>query len=129
MQRYSLADGHVDWAREDGYLRVVEAGNPQTPEEMAQYFAAMERARIAMRLDAVLITAQASGPSPTSPHWKAIREARWKALAETTARRIAVLVDEELAVTRVQMTALSVRAPVRAFTSEADAVRWLRGAT
>lgn len=124
-ERYPLGDegGHALFQTFPRYLRVEEHGNPLDAEEMTRYFAAVERA--ASPLGALLIVAQKTGDRPLSPHWKAIREARWKALAASRIKRIAVLVDDELGVSRVQMTAVSMKAPVRAFVDQRAAIAWL----
>jgi hypothetical protein len=124
-ERYPLADGHATFRREVGYLRVEEHGNPADADEMARYFAAIERALGRTRLRSLLIVAQRTGRDPASPHWAAIREARWRALAASRADRIAVIVDDELGVTRVQMGAVVAKAPVRGFVAVQDAVAWL----
>lgn len=107
------------------YVRVEEHGDPRDADEMTRYFAAIERTLAADGLDAMLIVAQKQAANAMSPHWKPIREARWKALSSSRAKRIAVLVEDELAVTRVQMTAVSMKAPVKAFRNEAAAIAWL----
>lgn len=154
-ETYPLSVGCARLSVEEGFLLVVEQGDPATAEEMTRYFAAIDRALQTANLTSLLIVAQktaavpegkpvrsggpgrdgpgatkAAGvsvpPSALSPEWKAIREARWRALAKSRAKRIAVIVDDELAVTRVQMAAVAARAPVRPFTDEADARAWLR---
>ena len=124
-ERYPLGDGYALLRRQMRYLRVEEHGDPLSADEMTRYFAAIEHALAAARLDALLIVAQRTGERPLSPHWKDIREARWKALAESAARRIAVIVDDELGQSRVQMTAVAMKAPVRAFLSQQAAIEWL----
>lgn len=124
-ERYPLGEGYALFRRQMRYLRVEEHGDPLDSDEMTRYFAAIEHVLAAARLDALLIVAQRTGDRPLSPHWKAIREARWKALGESAARRIAVIVDDELGQSRVQMTAVAVKAPVRAFLSQQAAIEWL----
>lgn len=126
-ERYPLGDegGYALFRTFPRYVRVEEHGNPADAEEMTRYFAAVERG--AAPLGALLIVAQKTGDRPLSPHWKAIRDARWKALAASRIKRIAVLVDDELGASRVQMTAVSLKAPVRAFVDESAAIAWLMG--
>ena len=92
---------------------------------MTRYFEAIERALSLHRLDTLLIIAQKQAPDATSPRWIPIRAARWKALCASRARRIAVLVDDDLAATRVKMTAIAEKASVRPFLREPDARIWL----
>lgn len=126
QERYPLGDGHAILVREDGWLRVEEHGDPRSADEMERYFGAIERALAVSGLRAMLIVAQKTGANPMAPHWKAIREARWRCLARSRAQKIAVLVDDELGVARVQMSAVANRAPVRAFVGETEAIAWLR---
>lgn len=124
--RYPLGpDGHAVFRREARFLRVEERGDPTDADEMTRYFAAIDRALGVAGVAALLIVAQQTGERPLSPHWKAIRDARWKALATSRAKRIAVLVDDELGASRVQMTAVAMKAPVRAFLDEPTAIAWL----
>lgn len=137
-ETYPLSAGCAHLSVEEGFLQVVEDGDPATAEEMTRYFAAIDRALRTADLDALLIVAQRAAPSPDgrpgasmpptalSPEWKAIREARWRALSTSRAKKIAVIVDDELASARVQMAAVAARAPVRPFTDEAAARAWLR---
>ncbi|MBK7397515.1 MAG: STAS/SEC14 domain-containing protein [Myxococcales bacterium] len=137
-ETYPLSAGCARISVEEGFLLVVEQGDPATAEEMTRYFAAIDRALQTANLTALLIVAQKTAavpagkpgvsvpPTALSPEWKAIREARWRALARSRAKRIAVIVDDELALARVQMAAVAARAPVRPFTDEADARAWLR---
>lgn len=137
-ETYPLSAGCARISVEEGFLLVVEQGDPATAEEMTRYFAAIDRALQTANLASLLIVAQKTAaipegkpgvsapPTALSPEWKAIREARWRALSKSRAKRIAVIVDDELAVARVQMAAVAARAPVRPFTAEADARAWLR---
>ena len=124
-ERYPLGDGYALFRRGVRFLRVEEFGNPLDADEMTRYFAAIERSLVAAHLSGLLIVAQRTGANPLSPHWVAIREARWKALASSRAKRIAVLVEDDLGISRVQMTAVAKKAPVRAFLDEASAIAWL----
>jgi hypothetical protein len=126
--RHPLGSGYALMRADDGYLRIEEHGNPESPEDVTAYFAAIDRELLAHARSALLIIAAKTGADPSSPHWIAVREARWKALAACRAKRIAVLVDDELAVVRVRMSAVAARANVRAFVLETDAEAWLRAA-
>ena len=127
-QRYPLSSGHSLIKPEEGYLRVSEQGDPASAEEMTRYYEAIDRALGVGGYRALLIQAQRQAPDAASPKWVPIRAARWQALSNSRAERIAVLVEDDLAVARVQMTALSMKAPVRAFRDETDALHWLRPA-
>ncbi|MEO7092474.1 MAG: hypothetical protein ABI175_04430 [Polyangiales bacterium] len=127
--RFPLSDGFAMLSRESDHLRVEEHGNPATAAECTRYFAAIERALVTAGCKLALIVAQRTGANPASPHWKEVRDARWRALATTGADRIAVVVEDDLGVARVQMAAVAARAPVRAFLRESDAVEWLRSST
>lgn len=124
-ERYPLGDdgGYALFRRHPRYLRVEGHGNPSDADEATRYLAAVERA--ASELGAALFVAQKTGDRPLSPHWNAIRDARWKALAASRLERIAVVVDDELGASRVQMTAVAMKAPVRAFVDESAAIAWL----
>jgi hypothetical protein len=127
-ERYPLSSGYALLKAEARHLRVEEHGDPSSAEEMSRYFAAIERALALHGFHALLIVAQRQAPDASAPRWKPIRAARWRALATSRARRIAVLVDDALSATRVRMSALAERAPVRPFLSEADACAWLSSA-
>jgi hypothetical protein len=87
----------------------------------------MERARVRAGVPGVLVVAQRAAQTTAVSDWQAIREARWRSLAASGAERIAVIVDDELAVVRVRMAAIAAKAKVRAFVREEDAIVWLRG--
>lgn len=111
------------------HLMVVEQGNPRSTEEMTRYFAAIERAMASMGARLLFIVAATTGANPASPEWKAIRDERWRAMAASRATRIGVLVEDEIAAARVNMTAVAMKAHVRAFADRARAIEWLRGGT
>jgi hypothetical protein len=127
-RRFRLSSGHALLVPEATYLRVEEHGDPGSASEMTRYFDAIERALALHQLTALLIVAPRQAPDATSPKWIPIRAARWKALCASRARRIAVVVEDDLAATRVKMTAIAEKAPVRPFLREADAVAWLTNA-
>ena len=128
VESFVLGTGEVTFHVEPGYLRVEERGDPESVAQMQAYAAAMERVRARADVPAMLIVAQRAAQTQAVSDWQAIREARWRALAASGAKRIAVIVDEELAVARVRMAAIAAKANVRGFVQEADAVAWLRGA-
>lgn len=120
-----MGEGYALFRRGPRFLRVEECGDPLDADEMTRYFAAIERVLAVTNLTCLLIVAQKTGANPLSPHWKSLREARWKALASSRAKRIAVLVEDDLGISRVQMTAVAKKAPVRAFLDEVTAIAWL----
>jgi hypothetical protein len=127
-ERIPLTGGYVQLTVFHDHVRAEEHGHPATVEEMNRYSAAVERVLTDRGLQATLILAEKQALDATAPRWIPIRAARWRALGSSRARRIAVVVEDDLAVTRVQMTAVAERAPVRAFLREADALNWLRAA-
>ncbi|MCU0677040.1 MAG: STAS/SEC14 domain-containing protein [Myxococcota bacterium] len=127
VETHPLGNGEVELRVEDGYLRVIERGDPESVDAMLAYAAAMERARVRAAVPGVLVVAQRAAQTTAVSDWQAIREARWRSLAASSAERIAVIVDDELAVVRVRMAAIAAKAKVRAFVREDDAIAWLRG--
>lgn len=128
VDTFPLGSGEVELRAEDGYLRVVERGDPESVAAMLAYAAAMERARVRAGVVGILVVAQRAAETTVVSDWQEIREARWQSLAASGAARIAVIVDDELAVARVRMAAIAAKANVRAFVRETDAIAWLKGA-
>lgn len=126
VERLPLGTGYAELRRLSSYIRIDEHGDPASADETTRYFATIERAMLTHGVDAMLIVAQIQAPNALSPHWKPIREARWEALSKSRARKIAVVVDNELALARIKMSALAAKAPVRAFVDENSALGWLR---
>lgn len=127
VETHPLGSGEVELRAEDGYLRVTERGDPESVAAMLAYGASMEKARARAGVSAILIVAQRAAETTVVSDWQAIREARWRCLAESGAARIAVIVDDDLAVARVRMAAIAAKAKVRAFVREVDAIAWLKG--
>lgn len=123
--RVALAHGHIEVEERPGYLLMVEHGTLQTVDDVAQYTAALEilADRSGLRR-AVIDSRQADAIEPP----KDVREAMWRWLLSARAfDQIAFVLDNEMHLARVNMTALSQRANIKAFTAVHEAHRWLTG--
>lgn len=121
----SLAHGHIEVEERPGYLLMVEHGTLRTVDDVAQYASALEilADRSGLRR-AVIDSRQADSIEPP----KDVREAMWKWLLSARAfDQIAFVLDNEMHLARVNMTALSHRANIKAFTAVHEAHRWLTG--
>lgn len=123
--RVALAHGHIDVEERPGYLLMVEHGTLRTVDDVAHYASAMEilADRSGLRR-AVIDSRQADAIEPP----KDVREAMWRWLLSARAfDQIAFVLDNEMHLARVNMTALSQRANIKAFTAVHEAHRWLTG--
>lgn len=106
-----------------GYLFIIETGSLETLSELRRYTARLDAMAERLERTKALIDARGEVGDP-SPE---IRKAMWEWLTahERTFERVAFVLATEMAVARVNMTALSRRAPLRAFDAIHAGQRWL----
>lgn len=108
-----------------GYLYMVEQGTLLTVEELRRYSVAMEQLSERTGLRRALIDSRSA--STVDPP-REVRDGMWKWLLSGRAfDQIAFVLHDEMHVARVNMTALSQRAGVKAFAAVHEAHRWLTG--
>lgn len=120
----SLPAAQVEIEPRDGYLFVVESGQLRNMAELRRYTDAMDDAVRRTGLTTAVIDARGEiGDPPQS-----VRDAMWAWLMDPGRgfSVIAFVLPSEMAVARVNMTALSQQVSVRAFDSVFAAQRWLR---
>lgn len=123
--RFDFTDGHAELTPRPRYLHVVEHGFVGSVENMDSYLDATLALAKRHALGHVLVdTRDTSLPSPTEPRWKGIREVRWKRLAES-GLAFAFVVSDDIAATRVSMTARGAGVNARGFTEVSAALAWL----
>lgn len=110
-----------------GYLFVVETGQLRNLRELAEYTTTMDEVIAASGIQKAIIDARGEVGDPPAE----VRNAMWDWLMspERGFAQVAFILPSEMAVARVNMTALSRRAPVRAFESVQEAQRWLTRST
>ena len=118
-----LPQAYVEVEARPGYLFVVETGQLTRLSEVKRYTARLDA--IAKRLERQKALIDARGEIGDPP--EDVREAMWTWLtgAERALETVAFVLATEMAVARVNMIALSRRAPLRAFDSVQGAQRWL----
>lgn len=118
-------DGFTATLTDEGtYVLTVEVGEVMTGEAMHRYLEALERFVARAGRSRVLFDARHDGPPRVGD--KETREVRWAHLSGAT--RItcsAVVVDSDIAQTRVNMTARARKVTLQAFVHRRDAERWL----
>lgn len=108
----------------DGYVRTTEVGELMTGAEMRRYMAALERFVVEAGVTSVLFDARRDGPPRVGD--QETREARWQHLAgPSRIARSAVVVESDLAVARVNMTARARKVVLQAFVEPGAALAWL----
>jgi hypothetical protein len=119
----SLPMGRIEVEERSGYLFVVESGQLRNRVELRQYIDAMEAIIRRTGTDHAVIDARGEVGDPPVE----VRDAMWSWLLDPDRgfSIIAFVLPTEMAVARVNMTALSRRAQVRAFDSVFAAQRWL----
>lgn len=121
----SLANARIEVEERPGYLYMVEHGTLRSVDEVQRYATAMEDLADRTGLRRALIDSRLS--EPVEPP-KDVRDAMWRWLLSARAfDQIAFLLKDEMHVARVNMTALSQRASVKAFAQVHEAHRWLSG--
>lgn len=124
---FQLSRGDALLELETRYLRVTERGTLCSPAEVERYTAVLEafgreQHRRRLLLDARQET-PAEAPESAAAMWRWLR-------TQTAFDAIAFVLESQNTCTRVNMTALSERLPLRAFEQLAPALRWLtQGAT
>jgi hypothetical protein len=126
-QVIELANGAVEVEERNGYLFVVETGQLRSVREVAAYAKAMQAVITQSGISRALIDARAEVGDPPIE----VRNAMWEWLASPDRgfTMVAFVLPSEMAVARVNMTALSRKASVRAFDSVQQATRWLARST
>lgn len=124
--RFDFTDGHAELVPRAGYLHVVEHGFVGAEANMRAYCEAVVSSARRDALDCILVdTRDTSMPDPTAPKWADVRRARWDAMAASELRWAFVMPDE-MAATRVSMSARSFGVAARGFVQSNLALRWLK---
>ena len=118
-----LAEAYIEVEPRPGYLFVVETGQLKRLGEVKRYTSRLDA--IARRLESTKALIDARGEIGDPP--ADVREAMWTWLTAPgrVLEHIGFVLPTEMAVARVNMTALSRRASLRAFDSVQGAQRWL----
>lgn len=122
-QVIELPQAVVEVEIRSGYLFVVESGQLSSLADVTRYCESMDRIVLESKIHMAIIDARAElGDPPES-----VREAmwRWLSAADRGFSVTAFVLPTEIAVARVNMTALVKGAKLRAFTNVHDAQRWL----
>jgi hypothetical protein len=122
-QILELPSASVEIEERAGYLFVVEKGQLRDLADLRQYVQHMDAVIASTGIDRAIIDARGEVGSPPEE----VRGAMWDWLCASTRgfSLVAFVLPSEMAVARVNMTALARRAPVRAFDSVQSAQRWL----
>jgi hypothetical protein len=119
-----LPFARVEIEERAGYLYIVETGTLKTVAEVGVYAAKMEAVMARTGKVRAIIDArdETSDNAPAE-----VRNAMWEWLVGSgrAFQMVAFILPSEMAVARVNMTALSRRAQVRAFENVQEAQRWL----
>ncbi len=118
-----LSDAYIEVEARPGYLFVVESGQLTRLGELRRYTARLDAVARRLGRDRALIDARGElGEPPQS-----VRQAMWAWLTgeDRAIRSFAFVLPSEMAVARVNMTALACKARLRAFDSVQAAQRWL----
>jgi len=109
--------------RRPGYLYLIESGHLSNAHELADYLRAMDD--LIRRTDCSRALVDTRDESQT-PAAEELREALWAWHASTRGfEAMAVLLSDPMIVVRINMTALSRGARLKAFSEAATAQRWL----
>jgi hypothetical protein len=124
-RRFDFTDGHAELTPRSRHLHVVEHGFVGSVENMGAYLDHTLALAKQHGLAHVLVdTRDTSLPSPGEARWKDIRELRWRRVAES-GLTFAFVVADDIAATRVSMTARGSGAHARGFVDVAAAMAWL----
>lgn len=124
MSNIELINGSATMTARADYLLVVEHGTLTTSDEVLRYVTELELAGQRFKLRRVLVDARSETDQAESrgdargTMWRWIRSQR-------TFDLIGYVLRDEMTIARVNMTALSERLSVRAFSAVADGHRWL----
>jgi len=118
-----LPHASIEVEARPGYLFIIETGSLESMSELRRYTARLDAIAERLERDKALIDARGEVGDPTPE----IRQAMWSWLtgADRTFERVAFVLPTEMAVARVNMTALSRKASLRAFDAVHAAQRWL----
>ena len=118
-----LSDAYIEVEARPGYLFVVESGQLTRLGELRRYTARLDAVARRLGRDRALIDARGELGEPP----QAVRQAMWAWLCseDRPIRSFAFVLPSEMAVARVNMTALACKAKLRAFDSVQAAQRWL----
>ncbi len=121
---YQIGDFRAEIESREGYILIAETGRIDEAEAMRQY---LEVIRLfGARTGHTRVLFDAREPLASAPGDLGARDARWDFFCgQRRLTRHAVVVASELAMMRVNMTARSKRAQVRAFLDLEGAHRWL----
>src|SRR5262245_14154134 len=119
----ALPHARVQVDERPGYLLVVETGTLESVEEVRAYTAALDAIIERTGIKRALIDARGEVGEPDPEARAAMWD--WLAALDRGFTMVAFVLPSEMAVARVNMTALSKRAQVRAFDSTHTAQRWL----
>lgn len=119
----ALPHARIEVEGRAGFVYLVESGTLKSVREVEAYADAMEDLIARTGLFRAIIDARGEVGDPPPE----VRAAMWEWLAAHNRgfQMVAFILPSEMAVARVNMTALSKRAPVRAFESLQQAQRWL----
>ncbi len=124
MSTIELTNGSASLTARADYLLVVEHGTLTSGEEVLRYVSELELASQRFHLRRLLVDARSEargddqGGDARAAMWRWIRSQR-------AFEMIGFVLRDEMMIARVNMTALSERLPVRAFTAVAEGHRWL----
>ncbi len=125
MTTIELMNGSATVTARADYLLVVEHGTLSTAEEVHRYLTELEMASQRFHLRRLLIDARSETTEESASAGDA-RAATWRWIRTQRAfDQIAYVLRDEMTIARVNMTALSERLPIRAFTAVADGHRWV----
>jgi hypothetical protein len=118
-----LPNARVQVEERPGYLYLIETGTLKSIQEVGAYAAAIEAIIVRTGIARAIIDARDEIGDPPPE----VRHAMWDWLAapDRGFQMVAFILPSEMAVARVNMTALSRRAQVRAFDNVQQAQRWL----
>jgi hypothetical protein len=118
-----LPAGRVEIESRPGYLYVIESGELRSLAELRKYTRELERLIEQTRIKRAVIDAREERGDPPPEVVKAMWE--WLLTPEHGFEAVAFVLSNEMAVARVNMTALAQKAPIRAFDNVHQAQRWL----
>ncbi len=124
MSTIELTNGSATLTARADYLLVIEHGTLMTGEEVLRYVTEVETAGQRFQLRRLLVDAR-SETDDDDARGEA-RAAMWRWIRTQRAfDGIGYVLRDEMMIARVNMTALSERLPVRAFSAVAEGHRWL----
>lgn len=118
-----LTSAVIEIEERNGYLFLVESGQLVSVREVGAYANALQALIMKTNIHRAVIDSRGEVGDPPPE----VRAAMWDWLCATDRgfAKVAFVLASEMAIARVNMTALSRRAPVRAFDNIQTATRWL----